>query len=162
MNQRRSPQKEASDTKDGLQLSIELDRERLLLGEAATLKIRLKNVSQSPITIYKHLGWGRSSSLTMSLSVVRGALARRTFLEDAQHHPPFPQGDFTTIQPGEFIERERWLDLKSDGITGPGIYKLTVWYHSPVPREFAPPGLKLWAAENGVLQSKPVTLTVAQ
>ena len=42
---------EPSDTKDGLQLSIELDKESFRLDETATLKIRLKNVSQSPTAI---------------------------------------------------------------------------------------------------------------
>jgi hypothetical protein len=98
----------------------------------------------------------------MSISVVSGKLAERTFLEDALHHPPFPAEDFITIQPGESLEKERWLDLHGDGIRTPGVYRVTVWYHSPIPREFAPSGLKIWAMENGVLQSKPVTFKVTQ
>src|SRR5712692_7102231 len=135
---------EPSDTKDGLQLSIELDKESFRLDETATLKIRLKNVSQSPTAIYKKMGWGPSSSFTISISIVQGELGERRFLEDTLDHPPFPAEDFITIRPGESVERERLLDLRGDGIKSPGIYKVTVWYHSPIPRDFAPPGLKPW------------------
>ena len=160
-NQHRDVRKtEPSDTKDGLQLSVELDKESFRLDETPTLKIRLRNVSQSPISIYKKMGWGRSSSFTISISVVQGELGERRFLEDALDHPPFPAEDFITIRPGESVERERLLDLRGDGIKSPGIYKATVRYHSPIPREFAPSGLKVWAMENGVLQSKPASLKV--
>jgi hypothetical protein len=150
----------SADTKHGLQLSVELVKESYRLDETPTLKIRLRNVSQSPIAIYKKMGWGRSSSLTISISVVQGELGERMFVEDSLDHPPFPAEDFILIHPGESVERERLLDLRSDGIQSPGIYRVTVWYHSPIPREFAPPGLKPWAMENGALQSKPVTLKV--
>lgn len=160
-NQHRDLRKtEPSNTKDGLQLSVEADKESFRLDETPTLRIKLRNVSQSPIAIYKKMGWGRSSSFTISISVVQGELGERRFLEDALDHPPFPAEDFITIRPGESVERERLLDLRGDGIKAPGVYEVTVRYHSPIPREFAPSGLKLWAMENGVLQSKPVSLKV--
>lgn len=160
-NQHRDVRKtQSTDTKDGLQLSIELEKESFRLDETPTMKIRLKNVSQSPIAVYKKMGWGRSSSFAISISAIQGELGERKFLEDALHQPPFPAEDFMTIPAGESVERERLLDLRGDGIKSPGIYKVTVWYHSPIPREFAPPGMKLWAMENGALQSKPVSLKV--
>lgn len=153
---------EPSDTGYGLQLLTELDGETFHLQDVAKLKIKLKNVGQGPITIYKHLAWGRSSSFTVFISDEHGKAVRRTFLEDAMHVPPFSKNDFVTIQPSESVETKRLVDMRGDGIKAPGIYQITVRYHSPVPREFAPEGLEIWAMENGVLQSKPVTFKVTQ
>jgi hypothetical protein len=156
------PRVKPTDTKEGLQLSVELDKESYGLGDTARMKIRLRNLSQTPITIYKNLAWGASSSFTLSISAISGKLAERTFLDDAMHHPPFPREDFTTIQPGEFVEQERQLDLRGDGIRTLGVYQIKIRYHSPVPHQFAPEGLKIWAMENGELRSKPVTLKVTK
>lgn len=150
----------ASDTKDGLQLSIEIDRDSYRLGDSATMKIRLKNVSRGPIAIFKNLAWGASASFTLGISADRGKLAQKTFLDDAQHRPPFVAEDFITIQPGELVEQERLIGLRREGIKESGVYKVTVWYHSPIPRSFAPEGLQIWAMENGVLRSKPVAFNV--
>src|SRR5258707_719368 len=57
-----------SDTRAGLQLSIRLDGESFRLDDVATLKITLRNVSQTPITIYRKFGWGPSSSFIFSIS----------------------------------------------------------------------------------------------
>lgn len=148
------------DNKDGLQLSIELDGEHFGINDVPTLKITLKNISQVPIAIYKNLAWGRSSSLTLSIVDDHEKMVRGTTLADASHVPPFPREDFLTIGPGESVQKESILGLRDEGIKGLGAYKLVVWYHSPIPRDFAPSGLNLWAMENGVLQSKPVTLKV--
>jgi hypothetical protein len=153
---------EPSDTGYGLQLSTELDGETFHLQDVAKLIIKLKNVSQGSITLYKHLAWGRSSSFTMFISDEHGKAVRGTFLEDAMHVPPFSKDDFVTIQPGESVEIKRLVDMRGDGIKASGIYQIAVRYHSPVPREFAPEGLEIWAMENGVLQSKPVTFKVTR
>lgn len=58
-NQHRDVRKtEPSDTKDGLQLSVELDKESFRLDETATLKIRLKNVSNRQLRSIKRWDGG--------------------------------------------------------------------------------------------------------
>lgn len=154
----------ASDTKFGLQLSIDLDDETFPLDSSLTLKAVLKNVGQVPITLLKRMGWGRSSSFSMSILDEKGNLVIGRMLDDAidVRSVPFQKEDFITIQPGESIRRERLVDFPSKGIGSPGIYQIIVNYHSSVSRRSAPEGLKIWAMENGVLQSKPARFTVTQ
>jgi hypothetical protein len=162
-NQHGSKRKtELPDTKDGLQLSIEVKGDSFHINDIPKFKVTLKNISRAPITIYKNLGWGRSSSLTLSILDNRNRMMRKTTLADASHVPPFPREDFITIQPDESIQKEFILGLRDEGIKAPGVYKVVVWYHSPIPRKFAPKDVQIWAMENGVLQSKPAIFKVTQ
>src|SRR5437870_2284780 len=105
-HQRNKSKPSQSNTKDGFQLSVELDQQSYRLGDTATMKIKLRNIGHFPITIFSGLAWGPSSSLTLGISSDRSKLAQKTFLDDAQHHPPFKVDAFIAIQPGEVVEKE--------------------------------------------------------
>src|ERR1044071_6214867 len=62
------------DTSNGLRLSIALDQPAYRLTEAATVTIKLTNVSQAPITIYKEFGYGWSSSFFWVVADKRGRM----------------------------------------------------------------------------------------
>ena len=151
---------EASDTRHGLKLSIELDRESYAPREAPKLRISLKNESNAPIAVYKEIGWGASSSLMMIVFDITGQGLESDTVFDARHQPPYRQEDFRLINPGQSFSVVPRLSLQLLGVMGPGTYRLVVWYQSPVWQEFAPQGLPVWVRENGSLQSKPVTFKV--
>ena len=153
-------ERQPSDTKQGLRLPVEIDRKIVRMNDAVKAKIRLANVSPSPITIYKEFGWGPSSSFTSTITDMAKKVILSTTFPDAQDRPPFIVEQFITIQPGKSLELERWLDIRSEGIKVPGEYKYTIWYHSPVSLEFAPSGMEIWPMENGDLESKPITFKV--
>ena len=152
----------ASDTRFGLQLTVQLDRKTFQLEDTPILKIALKNMNETPIAIYKRLGWGGSSSFSLIILDEKDKAVIGRMIDDAKPAPPFTRDDFVVIQPGETIRQERALGFESKGITTPGVYKFIVMYHSPVPNEFAPKDLVIWPMENGVLQAKPVTFNVTQ
>jgi len=150
------------DTRDGLQLIVELKDTVVHLNSDAQIVLRLKNVGDKPIAIYKHLAWADATSLSLFIKVIHGKLKDRTFVSEFFITPPFPREDFVTIQPGKFIERKRLISMREIGIEEPGEYRITICYESPIPGEFAPAGLRIWAMENGPLQIKPIDLKVTR
>jgi hypothetical protein len=50
-----------------------------------------------------------------------------------------------------------WYEIKKLGT-----FQLIIWYASPVPLKFAPGGMKIWARENGRLESKAVRFEVVK
>ena len=138
-------------TKKALELSVTLDRTAYNLRDAARLTISLKNVSQEPVAFFSDIGWGESSSLSKYVKETNGRSVHSDFLSDARDHPPFSETDFTTLKPGEEFILKSWLDMETEGITSPGEYIVVVNYHTPVTREFAPRGLKVWVTEDGTL-----------
>ena len=54
------------------------------------------------------------------------------------------------------------MALKQYEIRRLGVYSVTVWYRSPIPREFAPEGMKVRAMEEGRLESKPVKFEIVE
>jgi hypothetical protein len=143
-----------TDTYKGLHVSVTSDRETYNLNDIVSLEIRLKNVGNEPITIYKRFGWGWSSSFFLSVSESSGKTIQPSFLEDHLPYPNFPKEDFTVLQSEESTKIEREIDLKGYGIKKPGVYFVTVWYRSPVPISFAPEGLKIWPMEYGRLEAR--------
>ena len=138
-------------TKQILKLSIKLDRDTIDLRGAAHLTISLKNIAQQPIAIYKDMGWGVSSSFSKYVRDSSGQTLNSLVLSDAKDRPPFLEEDFTILKPGEEFTYKKWLDMYTEGVISPGEYVITVRYHSPVEREFAPKGLNVWAREDGTL-----------
>jgi hypothetical protein len=152
----------AVDSKDGLKLTIELDKEIYSLKNDPALKVILKNVGQAPITLYKNMGWGAASSLFLAIGDSNGKLVQPDVLSDAQDYPPFPENRFITLQPNEEFTFWRRFDMEGQGITKLGKYSLTVWYHSPVPQASAPKGRNVWTKEKGTLRSKSVAFLVTE
>jgi hypothetical protein len=151
-----------SDSNYGLQLSVELKDTIVRLNSTPQIIVKLKNVGDKPITIYKKLEWGQSKGLSFFIKAISGKLADPTFIPEASYYPPFPKEDFVTIQPGESFEVKRLISLQILGVKEPGDYRLIVRYRSPISEDFAPAGLEIWAKEYGPLQTKPIDLKVAQ
>lgn len=151
-----------SDTNYGLQLSVELKDAVVRLNSRPQIIVELKNVGDTPIAVYKKLEWGQSKGLSFFIKAISGSLAEPTFIPEAFYYPPFPTEDFVTIQPGESFEVKRTISLQILGVKEPGDYQLIVRYRSPVPEDFAPAGLEIWAKEYGPLQTKPIELKVTQ
>jgi len=151
---------ELPNTKDGLELSIEIDKSVYRRNENAELTVHLTNVGNSPITIYKELGWGGSSSFIYGIQDSKGRYLRQYFLDDHQPDFPFKKEDFIIIQPHDSISKHRLIDLEDAKPNG--TYKLIVWYHSPVPQEFAPDGLTVWSREEGPLRATPVSFQIVK
>jgi len=149
-----------SDTGHGLRLSIQLDAKVYNLHDVGSLTITLTNVGGTPISVYRKFGWGRSSSFLLSIADANGKPIERTMLPDAHHSPPFSVEDFASIKPGESIRLERDLDVEGEEIKEPGVYTIRVWYHSPIPRRFAPHGMNVWTKENGVLRANALSFRV--
>src|SRR5215475_16230258 len=53
------------DTRDGLQLSVELKDTVVRLNSDTQIIVRLKNVGDKPIAIYKKLVWAEADSLSL-------------------------------------------------------------------------------------------------
>jgi hypothetical protein len=126
------------------------------------LTVALENVSDSPIAIYKKLGWGRSASFSLSISDQHEDFVIPKMRDDAMYRPPFRSEDFITIQPGEAIKQRRLLSFETNGIDAPGVYTVIVNYHSPVSMDLAPEIPNLWTKGNGELQTKAMRFSVTQ
>jgi len=150
------------DTKDGLELLVEVKDTVVRLNSSPQITVRLKNVSDKPITIYKNLDWGQSKGLSLFIEAIHGKLDAPTFLAEARYSPPFPKEDFVTIQPGEFVESKRLISWELLGVKEAGEYRIIVRYRSPIPKDFAPAGLEIWGRENGALRTKPLDLKVTE
>jgi hypothetical protein len=74
--------------------------------------------------------------------------------------PPFRSDDFIVVEPGEEINRKRFVALNNYKIRRAGMYQVVVWYQSPVEKDFAPKGIKAFSRENGRLQSQPILFKV--
>ena len=148
------------DTREGLQLSVELKDTVVRLNSDTEIIVRLKNVGDKPIAIYKNLVWAEATSLSLFVEAIHGKLEDHAFVKEFPYVPPFPKGDFITIQPGMFIGNNQLISMEKIGIKEPGHYRIVVHYRSPIPEEFAPSGLEIWAMENGGLQTKPVDIKV--
>src|SRR4026209_204842 len=53
------------ESKRGLKLSLELDRQSYALGDTPVMRISLKNIGKDPISLYENMGWGEASSLVL-------------------------------------------------------------------------------------------------
>ncbi len=153
-----------ADTINGLRLAVEIEGgvRKFHPDDSFEIKVKLTNVGKVPLTLYKDMGWGWSSSFFLSIVDARGRQLESAFLDDSLHRPPFAEEDFVTIKPGESLERENLVALEQYAIKAPGVYRVIVWYASPVPQEFAPAGLKIWGLDKGRLESKPVKFEVVK
>jgi len=162
------PHKQASKTgpervpeiKRGLKLSLELDRQSYALGDTPVMRISLKNIGKESISLYEDMGWGEASSLVLIVTDNSGKGLPNTIIQDARDRPPYSSEDFTKIKPGHAFTFKRALFLEREGITSPGSYVVTVFFHSPVTSEFAPEKLNVWTTEDGELHSESITFTV--
>ena len=84
------------ESKDGLELRIQMDRETYSLRDYPVLKISLKNIGQEPLSLYKEMGWGARSSLLLAVRESSGRWLHSSFISEVRDHPPFPEEDFTT------------------------------------------------------------------
>lgn len=151
-----------SDSRDGLKIIIQLEKTTYTLAEYPALKVTLKNISQSPLILYKNMGWGAASSLILAIGDSNGKLVQPDVLSDAQDYPPFPIKDFITLKPNEEFILWRRFDWEGQGVSKAGEYSITVWYHSPVSEENAPKGINVWTKEKGTIRSKPFAFKVTQ
>lgn len=154
---------EQNSTNRGLQLSIALDKQTYQMSELAIATITLKNVSSSPIAIYKDFAWGPSASLGFIIENSEGQGLIGAVLNDAQDRPPFPEEESKILKPGESIEIERAFDVNEDsGISEAGTYRAAAWFHSPVWKKYAPETLPVWTKEKGTIFAKRVQFEVVR
>lgn len=153
---------EPTDTKFGLRLTVEVSGEKFTLSGSPYLTVTLMNVSDSPIAIYKKLGWGGSASFSLSISDQHDDFVMPKMRDDDRYRAPFRSEDFITLHPGETIKQRRLLSFETKGIDAPGVYIVIVSYHSPVSRDLAPDIPNLWPKGNGVLQAKAVRFSVTE
>src|SRR5262249_22836951 len=139
---------------------VKLDREKYRLVENPKITTYLKNVGTSPITLYRKMAWGASSSFLLGVADANGIWLNPTVLSDYRARPPVEREDFITLQAAQSLELKNIIGLDSEGVTQPGKYTVTLWYHSPVSLDFAPKGMNVFVKENGSLQSKPVAFEV--
>ena len=148
------------EAKRGLKLSLELDGQSYFLRQDPLMSISLKNIGQEPISLYEDMGWGEASSLSLVVTDNRGNGLNTDFIADARDRPPYSPKEFKTIESGDAITFKRRLNLEQEGITSAGSYVVTVYFHSPVTREFVPGKLNVWTTEDGELHSESITFTV--
>jgi hypothetical protein len=148
------------ETRRGLKLSLELDRQSYALGDTPVMSISLKNIGKETISLYENMGWGESSSLVLMVTDNLGHALKKTFIEDARDRPPYFAEDFMKIKAGHAFTFKRALLLDREGVTSPGSYVVTVFFHSPVTRKSAPEKSNVWTREEGELHSTPITFTV--
>lgn len=143
-----------------LRLYAELDKESVRLGEDIRLKVRVKNVSRSPVAIYKNRGW--VDPFTLIVTDGGGRRLRPTkFLEDFSASRR-KREDYIVLQPNEEYRDAMTLNLRDDyhdaGL--PGDYQVAVVYRGTRGREEAPEGMRLWAAEDPELKAEPLKIKV--
>lgn len=153
---------EPTDTKFGLRLTVEISGEKFTLSGSPYLTVALMNVSDSPIAIYKRLGWGGSASFSLSISDQYDDFVMPRMRDDDRYRAPFRSEDFITLHPGETIKQRRLLSFETKGIDALGVYTVIVTYHSPVSSDLAPDIPNLWPKGNGVLQAKAVRFSVTE
>lgn len=153
-----------TDTIDGLQLSITFGdkKETYRPNENFKIKIKLTNISKNQIVIYKNMGWGWSSSLFLAVSDKNGKSLISGILPDAQDPPPYSKEDFIALQPKDFFEIETFIPLVNYKIKTSGIYRIIVWYQSPISKQFVPQEADVFTMEQGRLESKPLQFNVTK
>lgn len=147
-------------TKPKLEVNVELNKTKFKLDDVGKFTVEIKNIGETPIFIYKDIGWGTSSGLSKMISDEKDELILGRIVSDAHYVPPFLEKDFIKLEKGEYIRKERWLDVYSEGISKPGDYKLVVFYSSPVPKNFAPKKKRVWTTEDGEVESNTISFTV--
>ena len=143
-----------------LQVNVELSKSIFHLKDMGEVSVELKNIGESSFAIYKDIGWGKSSSLSYSITNSRGEIVIGKIINDSMDIPPFQKDKFVQLYPEQSITKKRWLDVGSEGINKIGEYRLNVYYHSPVPCDMAPLSLRIWAMEDGTVASQPISFTV--
>jgi len=155
-----SQSKRVPDVTKELRLSIELKGGPFHLRDIVTLVMKLENIGDSAVGIYKHMGFG-PAGFELVISDENGIwvrdqdLVRETF-------PPFTfaKEDFRILEPKSVIKEEITLDLGDYAFSGPGKYKVAFSYFSPVLAELAPRDLRVFTMDDGLLEAKPIELTL--
>lgn len=154
--------KNISENQDLPRLEVEasMNAKELDISSTFKLTVKIRNVSETPIHVYKEMAWGRGASLSFAIIDSAGRVVKGGMLPDAVDIPPFSVTNFQLLEQNEFLSAERWIDLSSQGLSRRGRYKLAVSYHSPVARENSPADLTIWAAEDGTVSARPVVFKV--
>ncbi len=152
---------EPTDTKAGLQLSVEVENDTLRLTDSIRFRVKLKNVSDKPITICKRLTWSGHPYFSVGIRSDKEAV-HWLIVAESYGQPPLSKDDFITIPSGESIQRQEKLSLSMFDFKGPGNYRLHVYYYSVATKENTPEGIDFWPAENGSLTAKPVNFKVIE
>lgn len=151
------------DTFNGLQIKTEIigDKKKFRKSDTFWILIKLKNVGNSPIILYKHMTWGLSSSFYFRIHNEYGEYVKQSVIEDSiAYLLELSKEDFETIKPGELIERKRDVILEEFAVDKPGIYSFRVSFESPMFPEYVPKGMTVRTINEGVINSKPVKFEI--
>lgn len=151
----------ATDSADGLQISIHLGGEQFRTSDTAQLKVELKNIGDVPLMIHKDIGWYGDTSFGLSITDEHHQRVNPTVLIENFPTTPLPVDDFITLKPGESHEQERRLVLKWYQFEESGEYVLTATYWG-ASKDFVPESLRgrTWRGEQ--LKSKPIKFKVVK
>jgi hypothetical protein len=144
-----------------LKLIVNTDKEKYKVGDQIKLTVSLLNDSDQALFLYGYLSWGYSSSLTLRITDLADKEIMPEGLDDSITPPP-PLNDksvFVNLNPKHFLGTMRIQSLKELNIDRPGKYKITVDYHSPIPKSFGQ-GLPIWSREMGAVASAPIQIEV--
>lgn len=148
----------SSDT--DLRLYAEPDKESVRVGEVIRLKVRIKNVSQSPIAIYKNRGW--VDPFTLIITDGDGRRVQPTKQVEDFSASQRRREDYVVLQPDEEYQEAMTLNLKDDyhDASRPGDYQVAVVYRGTRGREEAPEGVRLWTAGDPELRADSLRIKV--
>lgn len=157
----RSHNEQNPNTKDGLEITAEIDSDTYQLKrDDILLTVTLKNVSQTPITICKRWVWDKMLFSSINIGDAQDRLVHSVVIVERRNEPPLSKDDFLTIPSGQFIKKKQIVPPDNFDFNRPGDYRLAVSFYSFYSEQDAPAGVKFWDKKHGEIRSTPVRFRV--
>ena len=149
-----------ADTRNGLQITIELldpDPE-----DELSVAVSLTNVSTTSLTLYRHTETQLITEFSWFIYDAEGRFQGNPDPICQTLYPPLKPTDFVTLKPGEGLKVQFPLSDFGYSISQPGNYLLEVSYRSPIIRKNVPGDARFWSLENGVIKSSRIPFRVSR
>ena len=129
-------------------------------GDEFRMQVMLTNSSDKDIYVFGTLDWGYSSSLIFLIRDARGNEVVPDHVPDTPPiAPPVERSAYVKLRPDHFLGTSYFAPLRLMSLTKPGKYSIVAKYRCPFARADVPVS-PFWAAEDGVVESNVVYVTV--
>ena len=144
----------------GLQLSLMSHKGIYHRGDEFRMQVMLRNSSDKDIYVFGTLDWGYSASLIFLIRDARGNEVVPDHVPDTPPiAPPVERSAYVKLRPDHFLGTSYFAPLRLMSLTKPGKYSIVAKYRCPFARADVPVS-PFWAAEDGVVESNVVYVTV--
>ena len=143
-----------------LQVSLATNKRTYKLSDTITFKVLLENKSKSTIYLYRLLGFGEDSGISLLIKDdTTGKIITGNFIADEMPPPPSSKTDFVKLAAGYIYGSLATFRISNLNIDKKGTYEILAQYHSPIPASMGF-GLPIWSAEMGSISSNSITITI--